>query len=242
MTERGAQDKSAGPRVPKGVPASALRRSILVVEDDALLRELLAVALEGRGFLVDTAASAADAKRSFSRGDHDAVILDINLGPGPNGFDLADVMRQKAPHLALVFLTNLPDPRFGGRDSSTLPKGVAYLRKSSLGDIDAVVDALDSALRGVHVDAYRQDRDPDRPLGQLTRKQLAVLSLAAQGKTNAQIAEDRGVSVKAIEDTIGRAATALDVDSSVEGNTRVAVVRRYLEVTGGQIPTAEVDR
>lgn len=217
-----------------------VRRSVMVVEDDALLRELLAIALESRGFLVDTAASAADAKRAFSRGDHDAVVIDINLGPGPNGFDLADVMRQQAPHLALVFLTNLPDPRFGGRDSSTLPKGVAYLRKSSLGDIDAVVEALDSSLRGVHVDAYRQDRDPERPLGNLTRKQLAVVGLAAQGKTNAQIADDRGVSVKAIEDTISRAAVALGVDTSVEGNVRVAVVRRYLEVTGGKVPAFEV--
>lgn len=214
------------------------QRSVLVVEDDALLRELLAVALERHGFSVDTAASASDAKRSFSRGDHDALVLDINLGPGPNGFDLAEVLRQQAPHVAIVFLTNVPDPRFVGRAPEDVPKGVAYLRKSSLGDVDALIVALDSALRGSGIDGLRQDRDPDRPLASLTRKQIAVLSLVAAGKSNAQIAEERGVSVKAIEDTISRAAQSLGIDTQDEGNIRVAAARRFLAATGGANPVS----
>lgn len=218
-------------RDPSGAQSGA--RSVLVVEDDALLRELIAVALEKHGFVVDTAASASDAKRAFARGDHDGVILDINLGPGPTGFDLADVLRQQAPHIAIVFLTNLPDPRFAGRAPEELPKGVAYLRKSSLGDVDALIAALDSALRGSGIDAYRQDKDVSRPLASLTRKQLAVLALVAAGKSNAQVAAGRGVSVKAIEDTISRAANAMGIDTQEEGNMRVAAVRRYLAATGG---------
>lgn len=225
-----AQQRPTGPR--------EHQRSVLVVEDDALLRELLAVALERHGFSVDTAASASDAKRSFSRGDHDALVLDINLGPGPNGFDLAEVLRQQAPHVAIVFLTNVPDPRFVGRAPEDVPKGVAYLRKSSLGDVDALIVALDSALRGSGIDGLRQDRDPDRPLATLTRKQIAVLSLVAAGKSNAQIAEERGVSVKAIEDTISRAAQALGIDTQDEGNIRVAAARRFLAATGGANPVS----
>lgn len=225
-----AQQQAASPREHE--------RSVLVVEDDALLRELLAVALERHGFSVDTAASASDAKRSFSRGDHDALVLDINLGPGPNGFDLAEVLRQQAPHVAIVFLTNVPDPRFVGRAPEDVPRGVAYLRKSSIGDVDALIVALDSALRGSGIDGLRQDRDPDRPLARLTRKQIAVLSLVAAGKSNAQIAEDRGVSVKAIEDTISRAAQALGIDTQEEGNIRVAAARRFLAATGGANPVS----
>lgn len=225
-----AQQRPTGPR--------EHQRSVLVVEDDALLRELLAVALERHGFSVDTAASASDAKRSFSRGDHDALVLDINLGPGPNGFDLAEVLRQQAPHVAIVFLTNVPDPRFVGRAPEDVPKGVAYLRKSSLGDVDALIVALDSALRGSGIDGLRQDRDPDRPLASLTRKQIAVLSLVAAGKSNAQIAEERGVSVKAIEDTISRAAQSLGIDTQDEGNIRVAAARRFLAATGGANPVS----
>lgn len=212
-------------------------RSVLIVEDDALLRELIAVALERHGFVVETAASAADAKRAFSRGDHDAVVLDVSLGPGPNGFDLADALRAQAPHVAIVFLTNLPDSRFAERDPKGLPDGVAYLRKTSLSDVDALIEALDSTLRGRDASAYRQDSDPNRPMGGLTRKQIAVLRLAASGMSNQQIADNRGVSVKAVEDTISRASKVLDIDTAAEGNLRVAAVRRFLAVTGGTPPT-----
>jgi DNA-binding NarL/FixJ family response regulator len=208
-------------------------RSVLIVEDDALLRELLAVALEQHGFVVETAATASDARRIFSRGDHDAIVMDVSLGPGPSGFDVAEAILEQAPHTAAVFLTNLPDPRFAERDSQGLPRGVAYLRKSSLTDVQTLVSALDAALRGACVDDYRHDRDPDRPLGNLTKKQIKVLQLAAAGKSNAQIAEDRGVSVKAVEDTIARAGRALAVHGKEEGNIRVAIVRRFLQETGG---------
>lgn len=218
-----------------GVVESRMR-SVLVVEDDTLLRELIALALERHGFTVDTAASASDAQRVFRNGDHDALVLDVSLGVGTNGFDLAESLRRTSPHVAIVFLTNLPDPRFADRASEEIPAGVAYLRKSSLGNIDVLIDALDKTLRGQDISNYRQDRDPLRPLGKLTRKQLAVLGLAAAGMSNAQIAQARGVSVKAIEDTISRAAQALDIDSTVEGNLRVASVRRYLAITNGDTP------
>jgi DNA-binding NarL/FixJ family response regulator len=217
-------------------PDHSQTRSVLVVEDDTLLRELIALALERHGFTVDTAASASDAQRVFRNGDHDALVLDVSLGVGTNGFDLAEALRRISPHVAIVFLTNLPDPRFTDRGVDDVPAGVAYLRKSSLGNIDHLIQALDNTLRGQDVARYRQDRDPQRPLGKLTRKQLAVLGLAAAGMSNAQIAQARGVSVKAIEDTISRAAQALDIDSATEGNLRVAAVRRYLAVTHGDTP------
>jgi DNA-binding NarL/FixJ family response regulator len=215
--------------------ANAVKRSVLVVEDDSFLRDLLAVALERNGFVVETAASAADAKRVFNRGDHDAVMLDVSLGPGLNGFDLAQILRSQSPNVAVVFLTDLPDSRFAGKEPGELLPGIVYLRKSRMSDTQSLVVALDSALRGINTDEFRQDQEPDRPLGNLTRKQLAVLGLAARGLTNAQIAAERGVSVKAVEDTIARAAHTLAKGNEEGVNIRVTAVRRYLEATGGQI-------
>lgn len=210
---------------------AAWQRSVLVVEDDALLRELVASFLESKGFVVETAANASDARRVFERGDHDALVLDVELGPGPNGFDLAHALLAKSPHTAVLFLTNVPDPRFVEVDPQGLPRGIAYLRKSSLGDVHTLLAALEAALRGSGVDRFRDDLDPQRPAARLTRKQVSVLRLAALGHTNAQIAQERGVSVKAVEDTMSRACLALGVNES-GGNLRVAAVRRYLELTG----------
>lgn len=212
-----------------------VKRSVLVVEDDSFLRDLLAVALERNGFVVETAASAADAKRVFNRGDHDAVMLDVSLGPGLNGFDLAQILRSQSPNVAVVFLTDLPDSRFAGKEAGELLPGIVYLRKSRMSDTQSLVVALDSALRGINTDEFRQDQEPDRPLGNLTRKQLIVLGLAARGLTNAQIAAERGVSVKAVEDTIARASQTLANGSEEGVNIRVTAVRRYLEATGGQV-------
>ncbi len=210
-------------------------RSVLVVEDDALLRDLIARSLEAAGLVVETAATAADAKRAFSRLDPDAAVLDIELGPGPNGFDLAEVLRRESPHLALVFLTNLPDPRFAAGDRDELPEGVSYLRKSQLTEVAVLVDTIDATMRGARDRMARHDLDPDRPLARLTRNQMEVLRLVADGLTNAQIARERGVTVKAVEDTIGRIADALAIESSDAVNLRVAVARRYLDATAGTV-------
>ena len=210
-------------------------RSVLVVEDEPLLRELIASALESKGFVVFTAATAADAKRAFQSNDPDGLIIDVDLGMGPNGFDLADVLRRITPDVPILFLTNLPDPRFVDRDADGIPPGVSYLRKASVSDIDTLVEALDTTLRGVQGDDLRHDRDRRRPLGNLTRKQVAVLRLLADGKTNAQIAEARGTTIKAVEDTIHRISIVLGFDPKVNGNARVTIARRYLlTLTGRQ--------
>ncbi|MFZ4486440.1 MAG: response regulator [Candidatus Nanopelagicales bacterium] len=209
-----------------------LGRSLLVVEDNALLRELLASALEARDFVVHTAASIADAKRCVARFDPDGAILDIELGPGPNGFDFADMLHEVSPHTAIVFLTNLPDPRFADRGADGLPTGFAYLRKTALSNIDSLVEALDDAMRGRDLRRHRHDQDKGRPLAALTQKQIDVMYLAADGKTNAQIAADREISIKAVEDILSRAASALGIDAAQDGNVRVAAVRKFLEGIG----------
>ena len=62
-------------------PEATFSRSVVVVEDDAFMRSLLADSLDKAGFEVSTAASAADAKRLIKVVNPDAVVLDIGLGP-----------------------------------------------------------------------------------------------------------------------------------------------------------------
>ncbi len=67
-----------------------VERKILVVEDESLLRNLIANLLESEGFLVQSAGSAVEAKRVAKLFDPDLALLDIELGDGPNGLDLAE--------------------------------------------------------------------------------------------------------------------------------------------------------
>lgn len=207
-------------------------RGVLIVENDPLTRGLLAELLEGEGFEVATAANASDARRVCHLADPDALVLDVDLGPGPTGFDVADVLLAASPHLAVVFLTNLPDARFAGRDPASLPKGVAYLRKERLADASVVVAALDEAMRGTVSEVHRHDLDPGRPMAGLSRTQISVLRLVALGHNNQQIADARGTSVRAVHSVIARALDAIGCAGAEEGSGRVTAARSYMLAAG----------
>lgn len=207
-------------------------RYVLVVEDDDLLRELIASSLEVRGYTVQTAANLVEAKKIFYASDPDGIVLDVDLGPGPTGFDFASVVNQDSPGTGIVFLTNLPDSRFASEESQVPKSSFAYLRKSALSDLNTLFDALDMCMRGEISSMHRHDLDENRPFANLTKKQIAVLQYMAQGMSNAQIASARGTSLKATEDAIRRACEAIGIDQSTDGNTRTAAVSKYLGVVG----------
>ena len=207
-------------------------RHVVVVEDEALLRDLIAKTLETSGFQVTTAANAADAARAFKATDPDAVVLDVELGPGPNGFDFAESLNKTAPDVGIVFLTNLPDARFAGRESKDLPANISYLRKSQLVDSNELVEALEAVLRDSISSNFRHDLNNDRPLSSLSKKQISVLQLLAMGYTNSQIADKRGTTVRAVEGIVSRIFQALDIDVQAEGNARVEAAATYLRASG----------
>lgn len=210
-------------------------RHIVVVEDESLLRDLIAQSLEQEGFIVSTAANAADAKRACLAADPDAVVVDIELGPGPNGFDFAMALSQTSPDVGIVFLTNLPDSRFVNVDPKTLPKRVAYLRKSQLVDSSELITALDAVLRDRVDSRLRHDLDQNRPMADLSKKQVSVLQLLAVGYSNAQIANKRGTTVRAVEAIVSRIFQALEIDVQAEGNARVEAARKFLQASGKAI-------
>jgi DNA-binding NarL/FixJ family response regulator len=210
-------------------------RSVVVVEDDAFMRSLLADALDKAGFEVSTAASAADAKRLIKVVNPDAVVLDIGLGPGPDGFDLAENLRKLTPDIAIVFLTSLPDPRFAGRDDKAVYPNAAYLNKHLLSDSNTLVEALEAVLTERGVAGFRHHETADRPLVNLSKTQIQVLQLVAEGKTNQQIADLRQRSLAATESAITRTLEALGIDTRAEQNVRVAAAMRYVGVVRNPI-------
>lgn len=207
-------------------------RQVVVVENEPLLRDLVGRALETAGFSVTTAANAADARRVCKQIDPDALIVDIELGPGPNGFDLVDAVKAEIPELAVVFLTNLPDPRLGNRETDKLPKNSAYLHKSKLLSGDELIGALEAVLRENVPDAFRHNTTSDNPYLKLSKRQLEVLKLLSTGSTNNQIAAARGTSVRAVEAMVSRIFEILQIDPEAGGNPRVEAAAKYFQISG----------
>ncbi|KGA21271.1 hypothetical protein GM51_3045 [freshwater metagenome] len=209
-----------------------LRRTVVVVENESLLRDLIARSLETAGFEVSTAANAADAKRAVKAADPDVCVVDIELGPGPNGFDFAEYLSREANDVGVVFLTNLPDPRFANRDVKVVTQNQAYLRKSQLVDSKELIEAVNAVLKEQDVDKFRHDQNLGRPLAELSRRQISVLKLVAEGYSNNKIAEERGTTVRAVEGMVSRIFQTLGVESQGLGNARVEATRMYLSAAG----------
>jgi DNA-binding response OmpR family regulator len=80
---------------------------VLLVDDDARLREIVSMALEGEGYRVRGAGSAEDALRVLDQDDPDLLILDVML-PGKDGFELCREIRTRSP-LPILMLTAKTD-------------------------------------------------------------------------------------------------------------------------------------
>jgi DNA-binding NarL/FixJ family response regulator len=208
-----------------------IMRSVVVVEDDPFMRSLIAETLDNAGFQVQTAANASDAKRAVRIQDPDAVVIDIHLGDGPDGFDLVQSIRKDSPEIAVVFLTAQPDPRFSGKGKEAVVKNAVYLNKNLLTGSNTLIQALEAALVERGTEKFRHDKLSDRPLANLSNTQIQVLKLLSEGLTNQQIADIRNRSLAATESSITRTLEALGIAKDAELNVRVAAAVAYVSNT-----------
>lgn len=197
----------------------------LVVDDDAFARSTVSGALAGQGIAVVAVADGIGGALAVDPDSYECAVLDLDLGPGPNGIDLAFALRRRRPELGLVILTSFSDPRLIGASVKDPPEGAAYVVKQSLTDIGILV----TAVRAVTIEGETLASTPRVPL---TDAQVETLRLLAYGLSNAEIARVRVVTEKSVEQAVKRAATALGVDASASVNQRVALARAYFELTG----------
>jgi DNA-binding response OmpR family regulator len=114
-------------------PPSAL--DILVVDDDEPLREMLTRSFEREGHRVTAVPDGEEAIAQATERDFDVVLLDVALGPGPAGHDVARALRQRRAVVPIIMLTALDSEadvvqglEAGADDYVTKPFGLAELR------------------------------------------------------------------------------------------------------------------
>lgn len=81
---------------------------ILLVEDDAFLRDGLVEVLHGESYCIDCASSAAQARSLLEAGGYDLVILDVML-PDGSGLDICEALRASGSRVSVLFLTACDD-------------------------------------------------------------------------------------------------------------------------------------
>lgn len=206
-------------------------RRLLIVEDEPMVAGLLKESLSSEGFAIEVAHSAARATAIAKKIDPDVAIVDINLGRGTNGVDLAYILSQQHPGIAILLLTQHPDLRTAGFEITELPAGTGFLRKDAVISKADILHALDEIVSD-NAKKVRQDADPERPLARLTLTQIEVLRMVAQGYTNQEVANRRNTSVRAVEQVLNAIFQTLGIDSDSGINPRVEAVRQFISVAG----------
>lgn len=207
-----------------------MTRSVLVVEDDNLTRITLTSSLESAGVeSVQAAASVGEAVDLAGRHMPDSALIDLHLGSGPTGLDLARQLRSMDPRIGIVILTSYDDPRLLGENPDFIPAGTRYLLKRDIADISAITNALAASQKSSRL----LPRASTQVHGvKLSETQLAILKLIAEGYSNSEIARRRGVSEKAIEGSISRLASKLSLEKDSAVNQRVHIARVYFRALG----------
>jgi DNA-binding NarL/FixJ family response regulator len=198
---------------------------VVIGEDEPLLREGLALVLSRNGFEV-AAAVAAESP--------DVLVTDIRMPPGHTddglraALDLRDTpVLVLSQHVSRRYVTTLLGERAGG---------VGYLLKHRVTDVDGFCADLARVARGgvvldpevVAVMVGRSAREDGR-VDRLTPRQLQVLGLVAEGRSNLAIATRLGITEKAVARHAAQIYDALGLPPSLDDHRRVLAVVRFLD-------------
>lgn len=204
---------------------------ILIVEDDEFTGSLISSALTHEGFITSRATSALSAKNELKNFDPDAVLVDIDLGDGPNGIEFIQFVHKSRPEIALILLSQFGDTLSAGVRDTRIPDGVAYLRKSVIQSTQGLVEAIRETMRG-HTAHLRHDRTDLGLLDKLTKSQREILQMMAQGLSNKEIASRRNVSVSSVEQLVTGIFKAFHLSHEAKVVPRVEAIRIFVAESG----------
>jgi DNA-binding NarL/FixJ family response regulator len=221
--------------VPEGPPPGAMR--VVVAEDSVLLRAGVVHLLEAAGF--DVVAQAGDAEellREVRAHRPDVAVTDIRMPPShtDEGLRAARTIRAELPGTGVLVLSQYAEEAYAVDLLGESAEGVGYLLKDRVADPRGFADSVRQVGQGgsaldpeVVAQMLSRPRDSS-PLESLTPRQREVLARMAEGHSNRAIADELGVSERAVERDIGAIFSKLDLPAGNEGHRRVLAVLTFL--------------
>ena len=210
---------------------------VVVADDVMLVRSGLARLLSDAA--VDVVGEAADADsllRLVALEAPDVAIVDIRMPPThtDEGLVAARRIREQHPATAVVLLSQYLEPRYAERLLADQPGGLGYLLKERVSDIAVLVDALrrvaedECVIDPTIVSQLMRRRRPNSPLTRLTPREREILALLAEGRSNAGVARQLGISQRTVEAACAQVFQKLDLEPSPDLNRRVLAVLALL--------------
>lgn len=210
---------------------------VVIAEDAAVMRELLAQMLATRGHEVAASVADADALRAaVTEHRPDVAVVDIRMPPThtDDGLRAAIDIRHEHPGTGVLLFSQHVETKYATRLLAQGSAGVGYLLKERVANVAEFTDALERVAAGgtaLDPEVVTQLAGAGRhaeELQALTDRERAVLTLMAQGRSNAAIAQQLHVSAGTVEKHVAAIFGKLDLPVSEEHNRRVLAVIRML--------------
>lgn len=217
---------------------------VVVAEDNFLAREGISSAL-GRLDGIELVATSGDlpsARAEIDRTKPDVVISDIRLPPDQTdeGIQLALELRKTHPRIGVVILSHHLDPFYATTLFAEGSNRRAYILKERLHDIGEFERAIRSVAEGgaflepriVDELLSAQYRREHSPLRTLTERELEVLELIAEGRTNRAIASELSITRRGVERHINSIFGKLELGEPEDVSRRVMAALFFLAGEG----------
>lgn len=210
---------------------------VVIAEDSVLLREGMARLLDFAQIEVAaTVGNAVELLPAVEQYSPDLVILDVRMPPSftDEGIRAALELREHSPALAIIVLSQYVEERYAVDLLTGETSGVAYLLKDRVADVDEFLSVVRRVAKGGSV------LDPEvvsqllirqrkgNPVDSLTERETQVLSLMAEGRSNAGICDELYLSESAVTKHINAIFTKLGIPPTGSANRRVLAVLKYL--------------
>jgi DNA-binding NarL/FixJ family response regulator len=210
---------------------------VVIAEDSVLLREGLARLLDEAGFdVVEAVPDGEQLLRAVAEHTPDVVLADVRMPPThtDEGLRAALVIRKRWPAVAVLVLSQYVEERYATELLAGDTKGVGYLLKDRVADVDEFVGALRRVGEGgaaldPEVVSQLLLRGRRRPLDALTPREQEVLKLMAEGRSNGAIAAALVVTDGAVEKHVSSIFTKLGLAPADTDHRRVLAVLSYLD-------------
>jgi len=207
---------------------------VVIAEDLALLRDGLTRLLRDNGFEVVAAVADGDALvTSVLLERPDVAIVDIRLPPTfrDEGVRAALTLRDRSPDTGVLIVSQYIEQAYASELLADGRGGLGYLLKDRIMDVDEFVAAVRRVGEGgtaLDPEVVAQLLSKRKPLDVLSARELEVLGLMAEGRSNAAIAGRLVLTVGAVEKHVASILAKLRLPPSSEDHRRVLAVLAYL--------------
>jgi len=210
---------------------------VVVADDTLLLRAGVARLLQEAGFdVVGESSSGDDLLLKVASFSPDVAIVDIRMPPtySDEGLRAAQEIRAHHPGVGVLLLSQYVELGLALKLLAESAEGIGYLLKDRVSDLDEFAAAIrrvgqgGSAIDPTIVSQLLGRRRPDNPLESVTPRELEVLELMAQGRSNQAIAERLVITLRAVEKHVSNIFHKLGLPATGDDHRRVLAVLAFL--------------